>query len=387
MIDRIARDRSSERGGAGRGPRVWSLLAWAALALVLAPTRAAWSQDKMMATVGRIGNVDELVTMDKVCGAKPIRVALVDGFGGNSWRRITRAEYEDEAKKCPNIKEVLYADGQNNPQKTISDIQSFVAQGVEAIVVFPDAGPAMLPAIRAAHKAGVAIVAYTASPGGKPGVDYLDFIAPNTPSDGSTWAKWVAKTLNGQGKVVFLGGTPGNLQSQAELEGVKKVFADYPKIELLGGRPVDTNWDPAETQKVVSGLLTRYPEIDAIISDYGGGSVGGIRAFINAKHPLVPWAANDANEFACLWQENKAANPNYQMMTVSSRTWLVRVALRKAVAKAEGLEDPEPSIVNQPIVEDSTDPKLPPKCDSSLPPDAIFSSQLPPDKLKAVFAQ
>jgi ribose transport system substrate-binding protein len=187
--------------------------------------------------------------------------------------------------------------------------------------------------------------------------------------------------------VVFLGGTPGNLQSQAELEGIKKVFADYPKIELLGGGPVDTNWDPAETQKVVSGLLTRYPEIDAIISDYGGGSVGGIRAFINAKRPLVPWAANDANEFACLWQENKGANPNYQMMTVSSRTWLVRVALRKAVAKAEGVDDPEPSIVNQPIVENSTDSTLPPKCDSSLPPDAIFSSQLPPDKLKAVFAK
>jgi ribose transport system substrate-binding protein len=381
----ISKDNWTGRSESGRALR--PLLATAALALTLGGSGAAWAEDKMMATVGRIGNVDELVTMDKVCGSKPIRVALVDGFGGNSWRRITRAEYEDEAKKCPNIKEVLYSDGQNNPQKTISDIQSLVAQGVEAIVVFPDAGPAMLPAIRAAHKAGVAIVAYTASPGGKPGVDYLDFIAPNTPSDGATWAKWVAKTLNGQGKVVFLGGTPGNLQSQAELEGIKKVFADYPKIELLGGGPVDTNWDPAETQRVVSGLLTRYPEIDAIISDYGGGSVGGIRAFINAKRPLVPWAANDANEFACLWQENKGANPNYQMMTVSSRTWLVRVALRKAVAKAEGVDDPEPSIVNQPVVEDSTDPKLPPKCDSSLPPDAIFSSQLPADKLKAVFAK
>jgi ribose transport system substrate-binding protein len=381
-MDSISKGHWGASGGLLR-----SLLASAALALALGGTGTAGAEDKMLATVGRIGNVDELVTMDKVCGSKPIRVALVDGFGGNSWRRITRAEYEDEAKKCPNIKEVLYSDGQNNPQKTISDIQSLVAQGVEAIVVFPDAGPAMLPAIRAAHKAGVAIVAYTASPGGKPGVDYLDFIAPNTPSDGSTWAKWVAKTLNGQGKVVFLGGTPGNLQSQAELEGIKKVFADYPKIELLGGGPVDTNWDPAETQKVVSGLLTRYPEIDAIISDYGGGSVGGIRAFINAKRPLVPWAANDANEFACLWQENKGANPNYQMMTVSSRTWLVRVALRKAVAKAEGVDDPEPSIVNQPIVEDSTDPKLPPKCDSSLPPDAIFSSQLPAEKLKAVFAK
>jgi ribose transport system substrate-binding protein len=370
-----------------KGWRLRSLLGAGALALVLAPAASAWSADKMIASVGRIGNVDELVTMDKVCGTKPIRVALVDGFGGNSWRRITRAEYEDEARKCPNIKEVLYADGQNNPQKTISDIQSLVAQGVEAIVVFPDAGPAMLPAIRAAFKEGTAIVAYTASPGGKPGVDYLDFIAPNTPSDGASWATWIATTLKGQGKVVFLGGTPGNLQSQAELEGIKKVFAKYPKLELLGGAPVDTNWDPAETQKVVSGLLTRYPQIDGIISDYGGGSVGGIRAFINAKRTLVPWAANDANEFACLWQENKASNPGYEMMTVSSRTWLVRVALRKAVAKAEGLDDPEPSIVNQPVVEDSTNPKLPPKCDRSLPPDAIFSSMLPSDKLKAVFAK
>jgi len=246
------------------------LLAWAAaLALTMLPAGVAWPDDKMIAPVGRIGNVDELVTMDKVCGTKPIRVALVDGFGGNSWRRITRAEYEDEARKCPNITEVLYADGQNNPQKTISDIQSLVAQGVEAIVVFPDAGPAMLPAIRAAHKAGTAIVAYTASPGGKPGVDYLDFIAPNTPSDGASWAKWIAKSLNGKGKVVFLGGTPGNLQSQAELQGIKQVLADYPNIELLGGGPIDTNWDPAETQKVVSGLLTKYPEIDGIISDYG----------------------------------------------------------------------------------------------------------------------
>ena len=201
------------------------------------------------------------------------------------------------------------------------------------------------------------------------------------------WDEWIAKTLKGQGKVVFLGGTPGNLQSQAELEGIKKVFASYPKIELLGGGPVDTNWDPAETQKVVSGLLTRYPEIDGIMSDYGGGSVGGIRAFINAKRTLVPWAANDANEFACLWQENKATNPGYEMMTVSSRTWLVRVALRKAVAKAEGLDDSEPSIINVPIVEDSTNPKLPPKCDPSLPPDAIFSSELPRDKLAAVFAK
>jgi ribose transport system substrate-binding protein len=347
----------------------------------------ASAEDSLISSVGRVGDVSELVSIDQFCGDKPIRVALVDGFGGNSWRRITRAEFEDEAAKCANISEIIYVDGQNNPQKTISDLQGLVAQGVEAIVVFPDAGPAMLPAIRQAFKAGTSIVAYTASPGGTPGEDYVDFIAPNTPNDGASWGQWVADRLGGKGKVVFLGGTPGNLQSQAELEGIQKVFAKYPDIELLGGRPIDTNWDPAETQKVVAGLLTQYPEIDAIISDYGGGSVGGIRAFLTAGRPLVPWAANDANEFACLWVDNKGANPDYQMMTISSRTWLVRLALRKALAHAQGIDSPEPSIVNMPTVEDSTNPDLAPKCEKGLPPDAILSSMLPPDKLKAVFEQ
>jgi ribose transport system substrate-binding protein len=361
------------------------LAASAVLAIGIGASQA--EESKIIASVGRIGDASELVTMDKVCGTKPIRVALVDGFGGNSWRRITRFEFEDEAAKCANIKEVIYVDGQNNPQKTISDLQGLVAQGVEAIVVFPDAGPAMLPAIRQAFKAGTSIVAYTASPGGTPGKDYVDFIAPNTPNDGASWAQWMADRLNGKGKVVFLGGTPGNLQSQAELEGMKKVFAKYPDIELLGGRPIDTNWDPAETQKVVAGLLTQYPEIDGIMSDYGGGSVGGIRAFLTAGRPLVPWAANDANEFACLWYDNKDKNPNYQIMTVSSRTWLVRVALRKAVAHAQGIDDPEPSILNVPMVENSVDQNMQPKCEKGLPPDAILSSMLPADKLKAVFAK
>jgi ribose transport system substrate-binding protein len=310
------------------------------LAIAMIAAAFTWAhaeESKMISSVGRIGDASELITIDKVCGDKPIRVALVDGFGGNSWRRITRAEFEDEAAKCANIKEIIYVDGQNNPQKTISDLQGLVAQGVEAIVVFPDAGPAMLPAIRQAFKAGTSIVAYTASPGGTPGQDYVDFIAPNTPNDGASWAQWIADQLGGKGKVVFLGGTPGNLQSQAELEGIQKVFAKYPDIELLGGRPIDTNWDPAETQKVVAGLLTQYPQIDGIISDYGGGSVGGIRAFLTAGRPLPAWAANDANEFACLWYDNKDANPNYKIMTVSSRTWLVRVALRKALAHAQGI--------------------------------------------------
>src|SRR6056300_940029 len=94
------------------------------------------------------------------CGPEEITFGLLDGFGGNSWRLVTTASGEEEAKKCPSVTEYLYADGQGDTQKAISDIQSMVATGVDAMVVFPDAGEAMLPALRSAFEAGVVTVPY-----------------------------------------------------------------------------------------------------------------------------------------------------------------------------------------------------------------------------------
>ncbi len=163
------------------------------------------------------------------------------------------------------------------------------------------------------------------------------------------------------------------------------MFAKYPGIKVLEG-PVTTNWDPAETQRVMSGLLAKYDKIDAVYSDYGLGSMGALRAFVAAGRPIPLWAAQDANELGCFWQEHKAQNPNFQMGNVSGRNWIVRLALRKGVAAAEGIPNDEPSIIELPLVEDtfSSDPKLQPACDKSLPPDALLSSGLSTDELKAL---
>ena len=81
------------------------------------------------------------------CGSKKATIALLDGFGGNSWRQVTTAAGKQEAEKCPSITKYEYADGQGNTQKAISDIKGFAAKGVDALVVFGDAGPAVLPAL------------------------------------------------------------------------------------------------------------------------------------------------------------------------------------------------------------------------------------------------
>jgi ribose transport system substrate-binding protein len=63
------------------------------------------------------------------------------------------------------------------------------------------------------------------------------------------------------------------------------------------------------------------------------------------------------------------------------RDWLSRVALHEVVAKAEVLTDEGPSVYNMRVVEDSTNPKMQPRCENTAPPGAVFSSHLSRDQV------
>lgn len=336
--------------------------------------------------IGAVGTEDQIQDISKFCGTKDITVGFADGFGGNSWRKITRAILEDEAAKCPNIKKVIYTDAQGDTQKAISDMNSLVSQGANVIVTFVDGGEALLPTIRKATAAGVKVVPFVGSPGGKHGTDYVDFVAEDITTYGQALAKWTIDQMGGKGNLVMLGGIAGNSYSQGVYDGVVKEAKANPGIKLLStDGPVSTDWEPGKTQQVVAGLITKYGSIDGIVADYGGGSVGGIRAFIAAGKPLPVWSANDSNEFACLWYQYKDSQPTFQVATESSRNWIVKVALHKGLAAFNGIKNDEPSIYNLEIIEDSTDPAKLPKCEKDLPPDAILSSGLTVPQLQKLF--
>jgi ribose transport system substrate-binding protein len=340
--------------------------------LDMAPTKAGW--------------IPDLQDFKQFCGTKPMRVAFSVGFGGNYWRRINRAEYEDEAKKCPNITEAAYADGEGNPQKQISDIQGLVAQHYDAIIITPDAGEAIFKAIKQASAAGVAVVLNDVGDSfpGVPGKDFVDAERNSAVQIGTTSAEWMVKALNGKGNVIVFGGTPGSTYTLDQFKGITAVLSKYPDIKILEG-PVTTNWDPALAQKAASALIAKYPQIDGVFSE----TSGPIRAFLAAGKPIPAWAGQELNETSCLWEENHAANPTFSFGQMSAHTWPIRLALHKAVAAVEGLNDTEPSITTIPLTEDSLskDPALAVKCDKSLPPDAIASSLLSKDQLKSLLAK
>ena len=312
------------------------------------------------------------------CGTKKITLALADGFGDNNWRKVTTGEARNEAAQCPSVTKFVYTDGQGNTQKAISDIHGLVAQGVNAMVVFPDAGQAVLPAIREAYKAGVVTVPYRVFPGGQAGADYNYYISTQFQQAGQLWGQWLVKALHCQGNVINLGGPPANSQSLAEYQGMKQALASCPNIHIIGQTPYFvTNWDPAQTQKVIVSVLAKYPKIDAITTDFGAALASSFPAFTQAGRKIPAVATEDSNLLSCDRQKLLKSDPQFQLFTVDSQNWMVRTAVDFAVAKASGGQVPASPVVPQKAFEDSLSGQPHPvECDPSMPPDAFLSSHL-----------
>src|ERR1700683_17709 len=153
---------------------VHAFRAIAAAALTVAaglagPVAAAdMTADQILATSG--------VTNDtSFCGTKNITLGIHDGFGINGWSKSSMAAVRSEAAKCPNVKQVVRI-GQGDLQKSISDVNGLVAEGIDALVIIPDFGKSQLPSLKNATQAGVKVVAWAADPGGTAGKDYVAYV-------------------------------------------------------------------------------------------------------------------------------------------------------------------------------------------------------------------
>ena len=319
------------------------------------------------------------------CGPKKASLALLDGYGGNSWRQVTTASGKQTASLCPSITKYEYADGNGDTQKSISDIKGLAAKGIDALVVFGDAGPAMLPAITSVFKSGKTIVPYRVDVGGKEGENFTKFIGSSFVNDGENWGKWIKGVLPKGGNVLFLSGPAGNSQGLDELKGLKNILgAEY---VFVNPEPFAvTNWDPALTQKVLTAEIAKNAKIDVIVSDFGPSLVGALPLFTKQGKSIPALATSDGNSLACFWEDNHAANPDFKLFTVATGNDNVRLAVEWAVAKVTGGKDPTENIFKAPVFEDSVSGKPNPvTCKKDLPGAIYLSSELPgADQAKAV---
>jgi ribose transport system substrate-binding protein len=333
------------------------------------PTSAASSGTQV---TGLAGDITTL------CGPDPVKVGFLHGAASNLWSVTTAAEFAAEAAKCPNITEVLYSEG-GTQEKAISDILSFVAQGVNVIVITTDFGAVELPAIKQATAAGVKVVSMFGSADGVVGTDVVDVVNLDVTYVTQQWADFLNETVK-KGTVAFLGGTAGNETSTYFFGAFQEAMAQYPDITIVDSRFQETDWDPVVRRKVMSGLLSQHGRIDAIVSDSNAADIGALQAYDDASmaRPVVA-SITPTNQLNCDWVESP-----YQYMTFGQTSSLTRLGLRLGMAAFNGIAYDEASLV-EPKAFIFEPGGTAPNCQPDLPLDADLTADLTTEQLTKLF--
>lgn len=304
-----------------------------------------------------------------------LSVALADGFGENVWREVTHMEFVLQALTYPEIGEISYISAQGDTQKAISDFRSLIAEGVDIIVSFADAGEALLPTVREATQQGITVVPYIAGVEGEAGDDYLSYVAEDLCELGESFAGVLNEEI-GEGKVAFLGGTPGNPLSEAWQTCEQEALADG--IQVVGR--ADTDWTREGTLQAMSGFLSQHPDLAGVSYEYADGFLGGVRAYEAANQPLdlVLTLRTDEGGLFCEWAE--IDNPDFKIFHSSGGSFQPRIALTAAMMARAG-----ESVDERIVVPSAMRPVDESSCNPDVPGEAPVSTLIPANVMQAMY--
>jgi ABC-type sugar transport system substrate-binding protein len=273
-------------------------------------------------------------------GRGTLHVAYATFFGENVWRQVAFMELVLQALSYPEVAKISYASARADNAKAISDVQSFIAQKVDVLILYADNREAMLPVVQEATEAGITVVPYIASPGGEPGKDYLTMVTNDICAVGQAFARFGIEKTGGQGSYVTLGGTPGNPYSTEWQTCMEKGYAGAPGMKALG--KADTMWTQEGVFKAASAFLAKEAKIDVWNYDFADGSRGLIRAYEAQKRPLdfVLTVSGDEQGLFGDWERLHEAHPKFKILHGNGGTFQARIALTAALAHKKGQKIP-----------------------------------------------
>ncbi len=276
----------------------------------------------------------------------PYKIAIVNGFVGNTWRiqmiKTAKAFAEDPAIK-DKIKEFKVVSTGTDAPAQLGAIEDFINQGFDAIVTIAVSPDGFDRVIRLADKNNVVIVPFD---------NVLDTDAVMQVNEdqlkmGRMWAEFVINELKAKGvtsgKILEVRGLPGNSVDRDRSIGINEVFkangGPWDIVQVVG------NWDDGTTQKVVADAIAVHGKFEAVVGQ--GGSNGVIQALKDAGHAWVPVAGESENGFRKAIA--KHSGEGLKGISIGQSPGLVAIAMKAAVAALEGQVMPQLISVPLPV--------------------------------------
>lgn len=193
-------------------------------------------------------------------GAKDLtKIGVSLGSMGNPFFVALAKGAEAKAKEINPKVQVTALGFEYDLGKQVTQIDNFIASGVDMIMLNAADKDALAPAVKKAQAAGIVVVAVDV---GSAGVDAT--VQTDNVQAGSISCQYIVDKLGGKGNVIIENG-PQVSAVVDRVNGCKAVFAKNPGIKVLSDDQ-DAKGSREGGLNVMQALLTRFPKVDAVFA-------------------------------------------------------------------------------------------------------------------------
>src|SRR5580700_7439170 len=205
----------------------------------------------------------------------------MDKFDDN-FLTVLRNGMADYAKTLPGVT-VQIEDAKDDVSKQLSQVQNFIANGVDAIIVNPVDTSATAAITRAAADAGVPLVYVNREPSD---IEKLGpkaaFVGSNEVESGTLETQAICKLLGGKGDILVIEGELSNQAAVQRTKDIHEVIAtpDCSGIKIIAEQTAE--WDRTKGQNLMTNWLSKGMQFDAVVSNNDEMAIGALQAMKSA---------------------------------------------------------------------------------------------------------
>ena len=271
----------------------------------------------------------------------PHKIAVVNGFVGNTWRIQmiqTAKAFAEQPEIASQIEEFKAVSTGTDVAAQLGAIEDFINQGFDAIITIAVSPEGFDRVIRLADRNDVILVPFD----NVLDTDKVMQVNSDQEEMGRMYARWLIEQLGDkkEGKVLEVRGLQGNSVDRDRhlaFQDEMRANGNWDIVEVVG------NWDDGTAQKVTADAIAVHSEFVGVAVQ--GGTTGTVRAMLDANHPLVPIAGESENGFRKLLAEYGPEGLKGQ--SIGQSPGLVAIALKASLAALDG--NVMPQLISVPI--------------------------------------
>jgi len=174
--------------------------------------------------------------------------------------------------------QLIVNDAQRSAERQVQQVESFVAQKVDAIILNPCEVEASSPAVDKALAAGIPIVNVNSETKSAP----TAFVGSRDEESARLAMDYLARRLNGRGNIVMMHGFMGQAAQLKRDQGAREVLARHPGLKLLADQTAE--WDRAKAMTLMENWIQSYgAKINAVFAQNDEMGMGALIALEQAK--------------------------------------------------------------------------------------------------------